>query len=90
MMRPLLTVGMVLVLCSCSSVGQVQTSLNYNGQSLHSLDLTDPRFYMDDDAGGSTASGPPPIPHYTIDPFCASTCQTRGHSADSCNRACGF
>ena len=91
MMKPLLAVGMLLVLCSCGSPGQVNTSLNYNGQSLHSMDLTDPRFYMDDDertSGGGSASLT--VPHYTVDPFCASTCQSKGHSADSCSRGCGF
>jgi len=55
------------------------------------MDLTDPRFYMDDDertSGGGSAS--PTVPHYTVDPFCASTCQSKGHSADSCSRGCGF
>ena len=90
-MKPLLGIGMILVLCACGSPGQVHTSLNYNGQSLHSMDLTDPHFYMDDDEHASAAAtGSPMIPHYTVDPFCASTCQSRGHSADSCNRACGF
>jgi len=90
-MKPLLGIGMILVLCACSSPGQVHTSLNYNGQSLHSMDLTDPRFYMnDDDNGSSAAAGPTMMPHYTVDPLCASTCQSRGHAADSCNRACGF
>jgi hypothetical protein len=88
-MKPLLAIGMLLALCSCSSVGQVQTSLNYNGQSLHSMDLTDPHFYMDDDERG-TAVGATALPHYTVDPFCASTCRSTRHSADFCNRACGF
>jgi hypothetical protein len=57
---------------------------------MHSMDLTDPRFYMDDDERGSGSAGPPMLPHYTVDSFCASTCQSRGHPADSCNRACGF
>ena len=48
-MKPLLGIGMVLVLCACGSAPQVQTSINHNGQSLHSMDLTDPHFYMDDD-----------------------------------------
>jgi len=89
MMKPLLAIGMLLALCSCGSVGQVQTSLNYNNQSLHSMDLTDPRFYMDDERGPVDA-GAPPVSHYVIDPFCESSCQSRGHAADSCNRACGF
>lgn len=90
-MKLLLGIGMILVLCSCASPGQVHTSFNYNGQSLHPMDLTDPHFYMDDDEHASGAgTGLPMVPHYTVDPFCASTCQSRGHSADSCNRACGF
>ncbi len=90
-MKPLLGIAMILVLCACSSPGQVHTSMNYNGQSLHSMDLTDPHFYMnDDDNGSSTAGGATMVPHYTVDPFCASTCQSRGNSLNSCNRACGF
>jgi hypothetical protein len=91
MMKRLPGIGMTLVLCSCGSPGQVHRSFNYNGQSLHSMDLTDPHFYMDDDeraSGGATGS--PAVPHYTVDPSCASTCQSRGHSADSCSGACGF
>jgi len=91
MMKPLLSIGMMLALCACSSPGQVHTSLNYNGQSLHSMDLTDPHFYMDDNEGASAgATGSPALPHYTVDPLCAATCQSSGHLADSCNRACGF
>jgi hypothetical protein len=90
-MKPLLGIGMVLVLCACGSAAQVQTSFNHNGQSLHSTDLTDPHFYMDDDERSSgVATGPSMLPHYAVDPFCASSCQSRGHPADSCNRACGF
>ena len=54
------------------------------------MDLTDPHFYMDDDERASGATGAPMVPHYTVDPFCASKCQSTGHAADSCNRACGF
>jgi hypothetical protein len=89
MIRPLLAIGMLLALCSCSTVSEVRTSLDYNGQSLHSMDLTDPHFYMDDDERGSAAAATA-LPHYTVDPFCASKCRSRGHSAESCNRACGF
>lgn len=90
MMKSLLGIGMILALSACGSPGQVHTSFNYNGQSLHSTDLTDPHFYMDDDERGSSATGAPMVPHYTVDPFCASKCQSTGHTADSCNRACGF
>ena len=89
-MKALLGIGMILVLCACGGPGQVHTSLNYNGQSLHSMDLTDPHFYMDDEERSSSTAGATMVPHYTVDPFCASSCQSRGHSADSCNRACGF
>jgi hypothetical protein len=90
MMKLLLGVGMILALCSCGSAPQVHTSLNYNGQSMQSMDLTDPHFYMDDDERASSAAGSPMLPHYSVDPFCASSCQSRGHSADACNRSCGF
>ena len=100
MMKSLLGIGTMLALCACGSPGQVHTSFssngfssngfNSNGQSLHSMDLTDPHFYMDDDERASGATGAPMVPHYTVDPFCASKCQSTGHAADSCNRACGF
>jgi uncharacterized protein YfeS len=55
------------------------------------MDLTDPHFYMDDDeAGAGVASAPPSFPHYSVDPFCASSCQSKGGSAGYCDRACGF
>ncbi len=92
MMKSLLGIGMILALCACASPGQVHTSFNTNsnGQSLHSMDLTDPHFYMDDDEHAAGATGVPMVPHYNVDPFCASKCQSTGHAADSCNRACGF
>lgn len=89
-MKLLLGIGMIVVLCSCSSPGQVHTSFNYNGQPINSMDLTDSHYYMDDDERASGATGSPMFPHYSVDPFCASTCQSKGHAADACNRACGF
>lgn len=89
-MKPLLGIGMVVALCACAGPGQVHTSLDYNGQSAHTMDPTDPRFYMDDEHGSGAGARPVAVPHYSVDPFCASTCQSRGRSLDSCNRACGF
>ena len=94
-MKSLIGIGMILALCACGNPGQVRTSFSSNGfssngQSLHSMDLTDPHFYMDDDEHASGATGAPMVPHYTVDPFCASKCQSTGHAAESCNRICGF
>ena len=45
--------------------------------------------YMDDDERGSSVAATP-VPPHSVDPFCASACQSKGHPLDSCNRACGF
>jgi hypothetical protein len=90
-MKALLGIVAALVLCACSSAPQVHTSFYYDRPPIHSMDLTDPHFYMDDDeAGAGVASAPPSFPHYSVDPFCASSCQSKGGSAGYCDRACGF
>lgn len=95
-MKALLTLAIALLLCSCAIDPQVHTSLNHNGQSLHSMDLTDPHFYMHNDFMDSDGSAPDPaasplmLPHYSMDNFCATRCQGSGHSSGYCNRACGF
>ena len=88
-MKLLFGVGMLLVLCACESMPQVHTSMSYNGQAVHSMDPTDPRFYMDDDKDAS-GTGVPQVPHYAVDPFCASTCQSKGGGENYCSNACGF
>jgi hypothetical protein len=88
-MKVLVGIAMLLVLCGCESMPQVQTSMNYNGQSFSSMDLTDPHFYMDDDNKSSSLAAPQ-MQQYSVDPFCASTCQSRGGTPNACNSACGF
>ena len=84
----LLIICMAILLCSCGTTSQVSTSLNHAGQSMTSMDLTSPQFYMDDDR-------PPPDSYtrsqlHSVDGFCAANCQSRGGSAGYCSRACGF
>jgi len=78
-MRAVLCVVAALVLSSCASDGQFRTSTSFNGQSFGSMDMTDPHFYMDDDAGPTPGSaGTAPVaPHYGIDGYCGY-CQRRG------------
>jgi hypothetical protein len=78
-MKGLLIVAATLLLCSCASNGQLRTSTSFNGQSFHSMDMTDPHFYMDDDAGPTPggAAIPPTAPRYGIDGYCGY-CQPRG------------
>ena len=78
-MRAVLCVVAALVLSSCASDGQFRTSTSFNGQSFGSMDMTDPHFYMDDDAGptAGSAAAAPPVPHYGIDGYCGY-CQRRG------------
>jgi len=71
-MRALFIMAAVLSLCSCASDDQFRTSTSFNGQSFQSMDMTDPHFYMDEDA--SPASGGagyvPSAPRYGIDGYC--------------------
>jgi hypothetical protein len=78
-MKVLVVVAAALMLCSCASDGQFRTSTSVNGQSFHSMDMTDPHFYMDEDAGPSSggAAYAPSVPHYGIDGYCGY-CQRRG------------
>jgi hypothetical protein len=78
-MKALFIIAATLLLCSCASDGQLRTSTSFNGQSFHSMDMTDPHFYMDDDAESSpgVTANPPAAPHYGIDGYCGY-CQRRG------------
>jgi hypothetical protein len=62
----------MLLLGACSSEGQFRTSTSFNGRSFQSMDMTDPHFYMNDDAAPSAASPPrvPSAPRYGIDSYC--------------------
>jgi outer membrane biogenesis lipoprotein LolB len=77
-MRALLIAAAVLLLSSCASDGQFRTSTSFNGQSFGSMDMTDPHFYMDDDAPPSSGHAVPmqSIPRYGIDGYCGY-CQGR-------------
>jgi len=73
-MRTLLIAAAALLLSSCAAFdGQVRTSTSFNGQSFQSMDMTNPHFYMDNEAGSATANPAPtvqPIPRYGIDGYC--------------------
>jgi hypothetical protein len=78
-MRALL-IAAALLLSSCALFDRpVRTSTSFNGQSFQSMDMTDPHFYMDDDAAPSSNRAPSaqPIPRYGIDGYCGS-CRARG------------
>jgi hypothetical protein len=78
-MKALLIAAAALLLSSCAAFdGPVRTSTSFNGQSIHSMDMTDPHFYMDDDAAPSSNRAPSvqPIPRYGIDGYCGY-CQGR-------------
>ena len=77
-MKMLVLVGAALTLAACAADGGLRSSANFNGQSIHSMDLADPHFYMDDDRPASPASpgGVPAIPRYGIDGYCGY-CQAR-------------
>jgi hypothetical protein len=87
-MKVLLLVIMVISLCACETTSQVHTSLNNNGQSMTGMDLTSPKFYMDDDRSPPDSYARSQL--HSVDSFCAANCQSRGGSAGSCSRACGF
>jgi len=71
-MKALFAIAAALLLCSCASDGQFRTSTSFNGQSFHSMDMTDPHFYMDDDAppASGAAASVPAMPRYGIDGYC--------------------
>ena len=78
-MKTLLITAAALLLSSCAAFdGPVHTSTSFNGQSFYSIDMTDPHFYMDDDASPSSNRAPSvsPIPRYGIDGYCGY-CQGR-------------
>jgi len=78
-MNALLIAAAMLLLSSCAAFdGPVRTSTSFNGQSFYSMDMSDPHFYMDDDAPPSSNRAPsvPPIPRYGIDGYCGY-CQGR-------------
>ena len=78
-MRALFIMAAVLSLCSCASDGQFRASTSFNGQSFQSMDMTDPHFYMDEDASSAPggAAYAPSAPVYGIDGYCGY-CRSRG------------
>ena len=78
-MRAILIVIAALVLSSCASDGQFRPSISFDGPSFQSMDMTDPHFYMDDDAAPAFGVAPsvPAIPRYGIDGYCGY-CQRPG------------
>ena len=48
-MRAVLATVAVLSLGACASDGGYQTTTMVNGQSIETIDLTSPKFYMDDE-----------------------------------------
>ena len=78
-MKTLLITAAALLLSSCAAFdGPVRTSTSFNGQSFHSMDMTDPHFYMGDDAAppSSRAASVQPIPRYGLYGYCGY-CQGR-------------
>jgi hypothetical protein len=73
-MRAGLIAAAVLLLSSCASFeGPVQTSTGLNGQSFQSMDMTNPHFYMDNDAvppAYNRASAVQPVSPNGIDSYC--------------------
>ena len=78
-MKALWIAAVVLLLPACAAFdGPVRTSTGFDGQSFHSMDMTDPHFYMDDDAAPPSSRAAPvqPIPRYGLDGYCGY-CQGR-------------
>ncbi|HTS53245.1 MAG TPA: hypothetical protein VMH26_08225 [Burkholderiales bacterium] len=77
-MKGVLIAAVVLLLSACASDGQFRSSTSFNGQSFQSFDMTDPHFYMDDDAAPPSSAAVPmqSIPRYGIDGYCGY-CQGR-------------
>jgi len=93
-MRTILILLAAVLLCSCASDGgftPARTSVSFGGQSMPTMDLADPHFYMDDDAAPPDYAAPAGMaPGYGVDNFCSSDCQRRGGSPGYCSRVCGF
>ncbi|HTT38875.1 MAG TPA: hypothetical protein VMH32_14540 [Burkholderiales bacterium] len=87
-MKAMLILVAAVMLCACADAPQVHTSMRYNGQSMPSMDMTDPRFYMDDDRPAPELAAPAQV--HSVDGLCASSCLSRGGPAGYCDRACGF
>jgi hypothetical protein len=74
-MKRIVSLAGLLMLCACGSVPEVRTSFSANGQSLHSMDLSDPHFYMDDDAGSAGVEVTPSRPaYYPMYRLCTPAC----------------
>ena len=90
-MRMIFAIATALLLCSCASDGPMRSSVEFNGQSMGTMNLTDPHFYMDSDAPPPDYARPAQMaPGYGVDGFCSSDCQRRGGSPGYCSRVCGF
>ena len=76
-MKTLLVVAATVLLCSCADYGPpMRTSVNVNGQSMPSMSLTDPKFYMDDDKQAPVAATPSSAtPRLGIDGYCGPNCR---------------
>jgi hypothetical protein len=76
-MKALLLVAATMLLCSCAEYGpSMRTSANFNGRSVPSMNLTDPKFYMDDDKPAPTDAMPSSsIPRLGIDGYCSANCR---------------
>jgi len=56
--RVALYASLALVLCSCASSDGYQSSVYLNGMTAPSMDLTNPRFYMNESEGAPILSRP--------------------------------
>ena len=79
-MKTPVLIAATILLCSCAEYGPpMRTSVNLDGQSMGSMNMTDPKFYMDDEKPASGNAMPSsPIPHYGIDGYCGPTCRRGG------------
>lgn len=95
-MKALLIAVVLLSLCACSSVPTMHTSVHGGSFTTGPTSIDDPRlrspeYYMDDDNPMANSSGA--LQTFTfrgVDNFCMATCQSSRHSAEYCNRSCGF